>query len=658
MIISDPNQLIGQQIDQYKIRQFIARGGFADVYLAEDTNLNRQAALKIMLPALAADDQFVARFHREAQTVAQLDHPHIVQIYGIGQTDSHRPYLAMQYIEGGALEDTIEQLQARGEQLETRRALGIIARMAEALIAAHNANIVHRDLKPSNILIRPNGAPILVDLGIAQMEGGPKLTHTGTLIGTPHYMAPEQVSGKKLDGRSDIYSLGIILYELLAGQKPFKAEEPMAILHMHVHEPPPLLQDKRPGLARETYQVVTTCLRKDPDQRYQTAAELLQALNTAIQAEGGEGHTSPSGKWRPHPSDQYRLPPSSTTQQLEEKATRKRPAWIYALIPIGLILLIFLIFPFIEDPIFISSAPSTTPTTTPTASLTIDNSQLTIDNSPTPTTPAPTSTVAAATGEPTPEPIATPTTTPSPTPTIDPSPETIEIGRSASGQPIEAERIGGGENVIILIGGLHAGFAPATVAIAQEAIKYFTGELDRVPFSVTLYIIPNANPDSQLDPGQLNGRLNANGVDLNRNWDCDWVADPLWRNVPATGTGGSEPFSEPETIALRDFILAQDPAAVIFWEARASDGLSAPGACDPNSQVSVNLAITYGRASGYPVTDFETLTNQELNGDSTNWLDQQGIPAIAILLPDYNDMDWNRNLAGLLAVLAQHDLSR
>ena len=652
MMISDPNQLLDQQIDQYKIRQFIARGGFADVYLAEDTNLNRQVALKIMLPALAADDQFVARFHREAQTVAQLDHPHIVQIYGIGQTDTHRPYLAMQYIEGGALEDTIEQLQARGEQLETKRALGIIARMAEALMAAHNANIVHRDLKPSNILIRPNGAPILVDLGIAQMEGGPKLTHTGTLIGTPHYMAPEQVSGKKLDGRSDIYSLGIILYELLAGQKPFKAEEPMAILHMHVHEPPPLLQDKRPGLARETYQVVATCLQKDPDLRYQTAAELLQALNTAIQAEGGEGQTSPSGKWRPHPSDQYRLPPAPAIPPPEEKTGSQRPAWLYLLIPVGLIMLVFLALSFIEQPIFIGSSPSATPTPTPTAPPLPTEAP-----SPTTTTLDPTSTVAAAL-EPTPEPTATPTESPSPTPTIDPGPETIEIGRSSSGQPLEAVRIGGGENVIILIGGLHAGFAPVSVTIAEQAITYFTDDLERVPFSVTLYIIPNANPDSELDPGELNGRLNANGVDLNRNWDCRWVADPIWRDAVATGTGGPRPFSEPETIALRDFIVEQDPAAVIFWEARASGGLSAPGACDPDSQVSISLAVTYGLASGYRVADFENLTSQELNGDSTNWLDQQGIPAIAVLLPDYNDMDWNRNLAGLRAVLDQHDVTR
>lgn len=205
--------------------------------------------------------------------------------------------------------------------------------------------------------------------------------------------------------------------------------------------------------------------------------------------------------------------------------------------------------------------------------------------------------------------------------------------------------------MIIFIGGLHAGFAPATVSLAQNALDYFTDNPERIPATAMLYIITNANPDSPNAPGELNGRLNANQVDLNRNWDCRWDRDAKWRGNVVNGSGGPAPFSEPETQALRNFILSLNPQAVVFWEARATNGLSAAGACEGGPQVSQPVAQTYGIAAGYPVEDFEILTNQELNGDGSNWLDSQGVPAIAILLPEYTSMDWNNNLAGMLATL-------
>lgn len=209
----DTEHLIGQKIDSYRIVKHIARGGMADVYLAEDIVLKRNAALKILLDTLALDSQFVQRFRREAQIVAQLSHPNIVQVFSVGVLPQGAPYIAMQFIDGGSLRDKLRQLASRGKLLTTEQTLNIVRQVALALGVAHKAKVVHRDMKPGNVLVRPDGTPVLVDLGIAVVGGGPKLTQTGSLIGTPHYMSPEQVRGKPLDGR-------FILYLSLIGNDP------------------------------------------------------------------------------------------------------------------------------------------------------------------------------------------------------------------------------------------------------------------------------------------------------------------------------------------------------------------------------------------------------------------------------------------------------
>lgn len=652
--MNDPETLVGHRVNQYEIREHLASGGMADVYLAHDVTLNRLAALKILLPALAADGQFVARFQREAQTVARLEHPNIIQIYGIGETASRRPYLAMQYIDGGSLQDVLETLATRGERLETTRALQVVATMAEALQVAHAADIVHRDMKPSNILIRKDGTPVLVDLGIAAVGGGPKLTHTGTLIGTPYYMSPEQVgSGKTLDGRADIYALGVILYEMLAGRKPFMANDSLAVLHMHAYEPPPPLPPLNPHLRPETVQIVDICLQKDPAARFQTAAELQQAARVALKAEGGEAALSDSSIWRPSRDSRYYFqgagdagtPSLLPAQPAPPAAGSKRPFWLWLLFFLGIGGVLAVVY-FVWGDGFSAGQQMVTLATA----------------MPTPTTAAATGTVSlapSATFAPlatfTPSPAPSPTNTavaPTQTPTPDVGPETIRLGESVLGTPIEAVRFGAGERPVILIGGLHAGFAPGTVSLAQRAITHFSSNPAEVPAEVTLFIVANASPDTADAPGELDGRLNANGVDINRNWGCRWVENAQWRGAVVPGSGGPRPFSEPETEALHQFFLAQQPAAVVFWEGRASNGLSAPGICEVEQTVSVRLAQVYGVAADYQVADFEDLTDQELNGDVTNWLDSQDIPAVAILLPTYEDPDWPNNLAGIQAVLA------
>ncbi len=276
----------GKQLGRYQISRHLGRGGMADVYQAQDTDLQRPVALKIMLPGLSQDTQFVARFRREARTVAQLNHPNIVQIYDVGTAPDGQPYIAMQYIDGGSLRESLTELAERGKLLPTDQALGIVRQVADALGRAHAAGIVHRDLKPSNILISSDGTPVVVDLGIAAVEGGARLTATGSLLGTPHYMSPEQIQGRQVDGRSDLYSLGVMLYELLAGSRPFPSDSPIALMHAHVYEQPIPLASVRGDLTPQTLQVVDTLLQKEPAQRFDSAETLIAALDQAILAEG------------------------------------------------------------------------------------------------------------------------------------------------------------------------------------------------------------------------------------------------------------------------------------------------------------------------------------------------------------------------------------
>ncbi|MCA9943796.1 MAG: hypothetical protein KC449_09960, partial [Anaerolineales bacterium] len=251
---------------------------------------------------------------------------------------------------------------------------------------------------------------------------------------------------------------------------------------------------------------------------------------------------------------------------------------------------------------------------------------------------------------------ATPTTSSTPTNTPDPEflgPETIMLGVSAGGKDIEVVRFGNGPEVVLLVGGIHYGYAPNSVALMQQLIEYFGEKLTAIPDNVTLYIVSNINPDTPVSPGKLVGRLNANGVDLNRNWDCRWLPNALILGEIVPGSGGTEVFSEPETQLLKNFIEQSQPNAVIFWEVSDNkDGLVSPGACEVRSLVSVPLVQYYANATGYDyVNKQEVLANFELTGDVSNWLDKIGIPALFILLPDFEEYEFQRELQGVLSVL-------
>ena len=282
----------GKQISQYDVQEFLARGGMADIYKAYDTQLKRTVCLKIMQANFLDDAAFVKRFQREARTAAGLDHPDIIKIFDTGMTTTNLPFIVMEYIADGSL----DRLTARGEitwPLPPQQALKLIKRVASALYTAHQRHIFHRDLKPQNILMRHKKHPVLTDFGVAAVEEGTKLTRTGEMPGTPYYMSPEQIRGEPVDGRSDIYALGLILYEMLAGSHPYAHLDPWRILEHQVLIEPPPLRLARDGLSEVTYQVVNTCLQKHAANRYQSVTDLIKAIDAAIAQESAEKSLSP-----------------------------------------------------------------------------------------------------------------------------------------------------------------------------------------------------------------------------------------------------------------------------------------------------------------------------------------------------------------------------
>jgi serine/threonine protein kinase len=257
--------------NKYKIVRRVGSGGFADVYLGEHTQLGRHVAIKIL--RVAQDEEMIERFRREARAAAKLSHPNIIDIYDVGDNQDIY-YFVMKYIPG----DTLSQRMRREKKISPGTAIEITKQLVDALAYAHDRGVVHRDIKPANVLLDEFGKPVLMDFGIARMAFVGQLTRTGTLMGTPHYLPPEQPLGKTVDGRSDIYSLGIMFYEMVAGRVPFHDEAAIALIYKHINEPPPPLKSLAPELATELTQVVHKMIEKSPDNRYQSAHELYDAL--------------------------------------------------------------------------------------------------------------------------------------------------------------------------------------------------------------------------------------------------------------------------------------------------------------------------------------------------------------------------------------------
>jgi len=277
---SADSDLTGRTLGQYQILELVGRGGMAVVYRGYQSMLDRYVAVKLVRPHFATDQEFMVRFQREATAIAKLRHSNIVQVYDFG-TQGDRYYMVLEFINGPTLKQVLHQARAEGQCLPLSQIDTIINDVAAALDYAHQIGIVHRDVKPANIMLMPNGQAVLTDFGMAKILAGSDYTASGATLGTPDYMSPEQGMGQEVTARSDIYSLGVVLYEMLLGQRPFESDSPMAVLLQHIQDEVPEPHTLDPQISPALEAVVLKSLHKDPKQRYTTAGELAQALHAA-----------------------------------------------------------------------------------------------------------------------------------------------------------------------------------------------------------------------------------------------------------------------------------------------------------------------------------------------------------------------------------------
>jgi serine/threonine protein kinase len=317
------SSLIGQKLGKYDVIELLGQGGMATVYKGYQPGIDRFVAIKVLPPHPGQDTQFLERFELEARTIARLQHPHILPVFDYGN-EGNILYLAIAYVRGGSLSDRIDRGPMPLHEIEK-----LLQQVAAALDYAHRQGVIHRDIKPDNILLDGEGNALLADFGIVKLlEGDARLTATGGLIGTPAYMAPEQATGQPVAAAADIYSLGIVVYEMITGQQPYKADSPLQVALQHVTEPPPRITAARTDLPPTLERVMLKVLAKDPRDRFATATEFATEFSRAVHGTGsllggasppdeaGESHTiqMDTGISPGTPSTQSTQAPQATTE--------------------------------------------------------------------------------------------------------------------------------------------------------------------------------------------------------------------------------------------------------------------------------------------------------------------------------------------------------
>ncbi len=453
--------VIGKKLGQYQIVEELGRGGMAVVYKAYHAALNRYVAIKVLPPQFAFDQEFVQRFLREARAAAALHHPNIITIHDVTQAEGYY-FIVMQFVEG----KTLDQVIAESGRLPLPRIQRIMSQVVDALEHAHERGLIHRDVKPSNIMVDEarNDQVTLMDFGLVRAAEDTSLTKTGTIVGTPEYMSPEQAEGGEIDHRTDIYSLGVVLFKMLTGQVPFSKSTPHAVLIAHMTQEPPSVSSISPGLSSPVERVIRKALVKDRQGRYGRVSDFGRDLSLAVEGKmppalDVKKKRKPVAPQRPEPTRRAAAPPAADPTVVSRKAAPKPgegKGWMWAVGGLGALFIVGLIgmaavllmwdrngepsatatagaiVPATVDPtsdvVLESTATLTpTPTETGTATPTPDASP-----SPSPTTTvtaSPTATAThtpAATSTPRPQPTATPTlpppTDPPPPPPTDPPP--------------------------------------------------------------------------------------------------------------------------------------------------------------------------------------------------------------------------------------------
>src|SRR5579859_2604134 len=285
----DINELIGVTFGTCTLERIIGRGGMGAVYLAQQSRPVRTVAVKVVIPpeGVDADDRrvYFERFRREADTVARLEHKNILPVFEYDEAvvaGEQIAYLVMPFVRGGTLRERINEMQRTGKRFDLNIISSYISQISDALTYAHGLGVIHRDVKPANLLFHSDGRLLLSDFGIVRLSAMPALTTVGNFLGTAEYASPEQAAGDQIDARSDIYSLGCILYELLTGSVPYTGSNPFAILSKHISDPVPSIKNSRPDLSPAIEFVVKKALAKNPRDRYQSATEMAADLKAAI----------------------------------------------------------------------------------------------------------------------------------------------------------------------------------------------------------------------------------------------------------------------------------------------------------------------------------------------------------------------------------------